>query len=104
MFNASGNSLPVKPRIGNVSAQADAAFMAELKRTDRPRYDRLIEAIQKQALRSQRQKSVSAPAQPTDSKGPFLATSAPGPICQSAEPDGGLGAKSPASNPTEAAL
>jgi hypothetical protein len=42
---------PVLPRVGNVSGEADAAFMAELKRTDRARYDRLIHAIQKQAYR-----------------------------------------------------
>jgi hypothetical protein len=43
--------LPVIPRIGNVSHEADLAFMAELKRTDRPRYDRLINAMRKQAYK-----------------------------------------------------
>jgi hypothetical protein len=42
---------PVKLRVGNVSGEADAAFMAELKRTDRPRYDRVVEAMQKQAYK-----------------------------------------------------
>jgi hypothetical protein len=42
----------VLARVGNVSGEADAAFMAELKRTDRPRYDRLIDAMKKQAYKS----------------------------------------------------
>jgi hypothetical protein len=93
------SSLPVKPRIGNVCSEADAVFMAELKRTDRARYDRLIEAMRKQAYKSLRKPSL----QPTHSKGQNLAVCAPEPISQSAEPDHGLGAKNPASNPTEAA-
>jgi hypothetical protein len=38
-------------KIGNVNRQADLDFMAELKRTDRPRFDRLILAMQKQAFK-----------------------------------------------------
>ena len=38
----------------NVTKQADHNFMEELKRTDRPRYDRLIHAMQKEAYRLQR--------------------------------------------------
>jgi hypothetical protein len=34
----------------NVSKEADAAFMTELKRTDRPRYDRLVKAMQVHTL------------------------------------------------------
>jgi hypothetical protein len=33
----------------NVSKEADAAFMAELKRTDEPRYNRLVTIIQRSA-------------------------------------------------------
>ena len=40
------------PRVGNVSGEADAAFMAELKRKDRPRYNRLVDAMKKQAYKS----------------------------------------------------
>jgi hypothetical protein len=93
----------IYPRIGNVSAEADADFISELKRTDRARYDRLIEAMRKQAYKSLRNPAKKACLQPTDSKGQILAVSAPEPISQSAEPDRGLGAKNPASNPTEAA-
>lgn len=85
-------------RVGNVSGEADAAFMAELKRTDRPRYDRLIHAMQKQAFKDQK-----ARPQPTDSKGQFLAVSSPEPISQSPDQNQGLGAKEPASEPLEAA-
>jgi hypothetical protein len=97
------NSLPAKPRIGNVSSEADAAFMAELKRTDRARYDRLIEAMSKQAYKSLRNPTKKARPQPTDSKGQFLAARAPGPISQSPDTNRGSGAKNPASNPAEAA-
>lgn len=38
----------------NVSQEADKAFMEELQRTDRPRYDRLIRAMEKEAYRVQR--------------------------------------------------
>jgi hypothetical protein len=41
------------PRI-NVSKEADAAFMAELKRTDQARYDCLVRNMQKEALRLRR--------------------------------------------------
>jgi hypothetical protein len=49
----------------NVSKESDAAFMAELKRTDRPRYDRLIITMQTGAFRQTRQaetKVVEMPA------------------------------------------
>jgi hypothetical protein len=36
----------------NVNRDDDVAFMSELKRTDRPRYNRLVEAMQKQAYKS----------------------------------------------------
>ena len=36
----------------NVSREADLAFMAELKGRDRARYDRLMDAMRKQAYRS----------------------------------------------------
>lgn len=39
----------------NVTKEADAAFMRELKRTDRPRYDRLEKAIRTAAHRSKQQ-------------------------------------------------
>jgi len=52
------NSLHVKSRVGNVSAEADAQFMAELKCTDPARYARLVEAIQKQILRDRRHADV----------------------------------------------
>ena len=38
----------------NVSREADRDFMAELKKTDRERYDRLIKAMQVHAARLQR--------------------------------------------------
>jgi hypothetical protein len=38
----------------NVSKQADAMFMAELKRTDRERYDRLIRNMEREAARLRR--------------------------------------------------
>lgn len=51
----------------NVNKQADAAFLAELKRTDRPRYDRLFTAMQRgqfAAIRQARQSATqAAPAQ-----------------------------------------
>ena len=58
MVKASQDLLVI-PRVGNVSGEADAAFMAELKRTDRPRYDRLIDAMKKQAYRSVKAKNGS---------------------------------------------
>jgi hypothetical protein len=39
----------------NVSKEADSAFMVELKRTDRPRYESLIRNIQIGAAKLQRQ-------------------------------------------------
>jgi len=51
--------LPIIPHVGNVSGEADAAFMAELKRTDRARYDRLINAMQTQAYKSLKAKNGS---------------------------------------------
>ena len=38
----------------NVSKEADRNFMAELKRTDRARYERLVTAIQRDAYRAAR--------------------------------------------------
>jgi hypothetical protein len=38
----------------NVSREADVAFLAELKRSDRPRWNRLMDAMQKQAYANQR--------------------------------------------------
>jgi hypothetical protein len=37
------------PLTMNVTKDADTAYLAELKRTDRLRYDRLMEAMRKQA-------------------------------------------------------
>ena len=36
----------------NVSREADAAFLAELKRSDCERYNRLVNAMQRQAYRN----------------------------------------------------
>lgn len=58
MIKHSSNSPHVKPRVGNVSAESDACFMAELKRTNPARYARLIEAIHKQVLKARRQADV----------------------------------------------
>jgi hypothetical protein len=41
------------PRM-NVNKEADAVFLAELKRTNRARYDHLIRNMQKEALRLRR--------------------------------------------------
>jgi hypothetical protein len=41
------------PASMNVSKEADAGFMHELKRTDRPRYNSLIASIQQAAFRLQ---------------------------------------------------
>lgn len=38
----------------NVSKEADRAFMAELKRTDRQRYDRLTHILEKEGARLRR--------------------------------------------------
>lgn len=38
----------------NVSKEADRNFMAELRRTDRVRYERLVTAIQRDAYRAAR--------------------------------------------------
>jgi hypothetical protein len=43
----------------NVSREANAGFMADLKREDRPRYDRLIRNIQIGAARMQRLQNVT---------------------------------------------
>lgn len=43
-------SLQDVPKI-NVSREADAQFMRELERTDRPRYDRLVRNMMKEAAR-----------------------------------------------------
>ena len=43
----------------NVSREGDRDFMAELKREDRPRYDRLIRNIQIGAAKLQRQSQVT---------------------------------------------
>jgi hypothetical protein len=58
MVTAIGTRTLVRPRVGNVSGEADAAFLSELKRKDRPRYDRLIDSIKMQAYKSQRAKEV----------------------------------------------
>jgi hypothetical protein len=44
----------------NVSKQADQNFMNELKRTDRPRYDRLAHIMEKEAARLARLAQQSA--------------------------------------------
>jgi hypothetical protein len=54
MVSTAENPSVVSQRIGNVSAEADAAFMAELKRIDRPRYDHLVDNIRKQAYKTLR--------------------------------------------------
>jgi hypothetical protein len=48
----------------NVSREADQTFMRELERTDRPRYDRLVKAIQTGAFRQTRQVKVVTMPEP----------------------------------------
>jgi hypothetical protein len=52
-FSSNTNGAPLAM---NVTHAADGAFLAELKRTDRARYDRLLVAMQKAAYRAQRER------------------------------------------------
>ena len=58
-MNFSTNRAPGAPITSNVSRTADLAFLAELKRTDRDRYNRLLDAMQREAYRLRRKSSLN---------------------------------------------